>query len=415
MPGIELDKLLADLAEKNGSDLHLKVGRPPLFRVAGFLTPSGYEEVTPQALQDAIFGIMAPSVRKKFEQNLEADFSYEVIGLARFRVNVFVQRGQIGTVFRLVPIEVPTIDSLGLPPVLKGLSDKPNGLILVTGPTGSGKSTTLACMMEHINNTRPVHIVTVEDPIEFVYTDQMATVNQRELGIDTRELHAALRAVLRQDPDVILIGEMRDKETMRFAITAAETGHLVFSTLHTNDAKQTLDRILDNFPDQTAQIRAQLALLLRGVISQRLLRRADGMGLVPAMEILINTAHVTELIEQGMTRDIEKAIAEGRHYQMQTFNQSLLDLVKTGVVTEEEALGNSSYPEELRLGFRGITKGSAAAGVDLDFGSIAGGAKTKGAGSVGSSLGGASSPPPAKPGAPSGDKDKPKVSRGFDF
>ncbi len=400
MAAIELDRLLSELSEQNGSDLHLKVERPPLMRIAGSLTPTGYEEITPQSMQEAVYALMAPSVRKKFEQNLEADFSYEVPGLARFRVNVFVQRGQIGAVFRLVPIDVPTVDALGLPQVLKTLSDKPNGQILVTGPTGSGKSTTLACMIEHINQTRPVHIVTVEDPIEFVYTDQMATINQRELGIDTRELLSALRAVLRQDPDVILIGEMRDAETMRFALTAAETGHLVFSTLHTNDSKQTLDRILDTFPDQIAQIRAQLALLLRGVISQRLLRRADGMGLVPAIEILINTAHITELIEQGHTRDIEKAIAEGRHYQMQTFNQSLLEMVKSGIVTEEEALANSSAPEELRLGFRGITKGSAAAGVDMDFGDMGGGARTKGK---------------PKGGGDKSSDDGKKVSRGFDF
>jgi len=278
------------------------------------------------------------------------------------------------------------------------------------------------CIRDSINQTRPMHIVTVEDPIEFVYTDQLATINQRELGIDTRELHAALRAVLRQDPDVILIGEMRDKETMRFAVTAAETGHLVFSTLHTNDAKQTLDRILDTFPDQVDLIRAQLALLLRGVISQRLLRRADGLGLTPAMEILINTAHVTELIEQGATRDIEKAIAEGRHYQMQTFNQSLLDMVKDGLVTEEEALANSTSPEELKLGFRGITKGSAAAGIDLDFGDIGGGAKTKGPGSVGKTLGGKAGGPGGKKGAGSkkdpakgGAEKNPNLSRGFDF
>jgi len=400
---LEIDKLLAELAEKNGSDLHLKVGRPPIFRLAGNMVGTGYEEISPNDMRDGIYRLMAASVRKRFEENLEADFSYEVPGLARFRVNVFVQRGQIGAVFRLVPIEVPSIDGLGLPPVLKVLADRPNGLVLVTGPTGSGKSTTLACMIEHINTTRPVHIVTVEDPIEFVYTDQLATVNQRELGIDTKELHSALRAVLRQDPDVILIGEMRDRETMNFAITAAETGHLVFSTLHTNDAKQTLDRVLDAFPDTAQQIRMQMALLLRGVVSQRLLRRADGMGLVPAMEILINTAHITEIIEKGATRELEKAIAEGRHYQMQTFNQSLLDLVKGGMVTEDEALASSPAPEELRLGLRGVTKGSAAAGVDLDFGDVTpGGAKTK----------------PASPGAAQNkpaDGNKPKISRGFDF
>jgi len=398
---LEIDKLLAELAEKNGSDLHLKVGRPPIFRLAGNLMATGYEEISPTDIRDGIYRIMAPSVRRKFEENLEADFSYEVPGLARFRVNVFVQRGQIGGVFRLVPIEVPTIDSLGLPQVLKALADLPNGLVLVTGPTGSGKSTTLACMIEHINALRPVHIVTVEDPIEFVYTDQLATINQRELGIDTKELHAALRAVLRQDPDVILIGEMRDRETMTFAITAAETGHLVLSTLHTNDAKQTLDRIMDSFPDTAQQIRMQLALLLRGVVSQRLLRRADGMGLVPTMEILINTAHVTEIIEKGATRELEKAIAEGRHYQMQTFNQSLLDLVKGGMVTEEEAVANSPAPEELRLGLRGVTKGSAAAGLDLDFGEP-GTAKTR------------PEAGPDKP-KPAADPNKPKISRGFEF
>jgi twitching motility protein PilT len=397
---LEIDKLLAELAEKNGSDLHLKVGRPPLFRLAGNLVPTGYEEIAPQDMRDSIYRIMAASVRRRFEDNLEIDFSYEVPGLARFRVNVFVQRGQIGAVFRLVPIEVPTIDGLGLPQVLKLLADRLNGLVLVTGPTGSGKSTTLACMIEHINALRPVHIVTVEDPIEFVYTDQLATINQRELGIDTKELHAALRAVLRQDPDVILIGEMRDRETMNFAITAAETGHLVLSTLHTNDAKQTMDRILDTFPDTAQQIRMQMALLLRGVVSQRLLRRADGMGLVPAMEIMINTAHLTELIEKGATRELEKAISEGRHYQMQTFNQSLLDLVRSGMVTEEEAVASSPAPEELRLGLRGVTKGSAAAGVDLDFGELGpGAAKTK---------------PEAEGGKKPGD-GKPKISRGFEF
>jgi twitching motility protein PilT len=397
---LEIDKLLAELAEKNGSDLHLKVGRPPIFRLAGNMVGTGYEEISPNDMRDGIYRLMASSIRKRFEENMEADFSYEVPGLARFRVNVFVQRGQIGAVFRLVPIEVPSIDGLGLPSVLKALADRPNGLVLVTGPTGSGKSTTLACMIEHVNTTRPVHIVTVEDPIEFVYTDQLATINQRELGIDTRELHSALRAVLRQDPDVILIGEMRDRETMNFAITAAETGHLVFSTLHTNDAKQTLDRILDSFPDTAQQIRMQMALLLRGVVSQRLLRRADGMGLVPTMEIMINTAHITELIEKGSTRELEKAIAEGRHYQMQTFNQSLLDLVKSGMVTEDEALASSPAPEELRLGLRGVTKGSAAAGVDLDFGDVSpGGAKTKPSGG---------GPKPADP-------NKPKMSRGFEF
>ncbi|HHN46766.1 MAG TPA: PilT/PilU family type 4a pilus ATPase, partial [Planctomycetes bacterium] len=298
---LDLDRLLQELGERGGSDLHLKVGRPPLFRLAGDLVPTAYPEISRAELQETIFRMMGPAVKKRFEDNLEVDFSYEVPGLARFRVNAFVQRSDIGAVFRLVPLEVPTIDSLGLPEVLKMLSAFPNGLVIVTGPTGCGKSTTLASMIQHINQTRPVHVITIEDPIEFVYTDELSTINQRELGLDTYELHKSLRSALRQDPDVILMGEMRDKETMRFAITAAETGHLVLSTLHTVDAKQTLDRILDAFPDEARQLRMQLALLLRGIVSQRLLRRADGTGMAPAFEILINSPNVRQIIEEGST------------------------------------------------------------------------------------------------------------------
>ena len=351
MAAVELDRLLSELSEQNGSDLHLKVNRPPLMRVAGSLTPTGYEEITPQSMQEAVYALMAPSVRKKFEQNLEADFSYEVPGLARFRVNVFVQRGQIGSVFRLVPIDVPTVDGLGLPQVLKTLSDKPNGQILVTGPTGSGKSTTLACMMEHINQTRPVHIVTVEDPIEFVYTDQMATINQRELGIDTRELHAALRAVLRQDPDVILIGEMRDAETMRFALTAAETGHLVFSTLHTNSAVQTIDRIMDSFPESShRQLRQQLSCVLEAVVSMKLVERADGKGLIAAVEILRRTPRVSKLLLQGNLEALEEEIESSvAYHKMQCMNQSLAALVVNRAITMETALASSTNPGDLDL------------------------------------------------------------------
>ena len=250
---------------------------------------------------------------------------------------------------------------MGLPEVLKDLCEHENGLVVVTGPTGSGKSTTLAAMIQYINTKFQDHIVTIEDPIEFVYTDELCTINQRELGLDTHELHRALRAALRQDPDVILMGEMRDAETIHFAITAAETGHLVFSTLHTNDAKQSLDRILDTFEGPEAnQVRMQLALVLRGIVSQRLVKRADGQGRVAAMEILLNTSHIRELIEKGVTRDLEKAMLEGAHYKMQTFNQSLYALWSKGLINEEEALAASSAPEDLLLMMRGIKRGTAS-------------------------------------------------------
>ena len=403
---MDLEGLLTELGGRNGSDLHLKAGRPPLFRLSGDLLPQPYPEVTPAEMRSALWAIMPKPVQRSFDETLEADFSYEVPNVARFRVNVFTQRGSLGACFRLIPIEVPTIERLGLPEVLREFADHVNGLVAVTGPTGSGKSTTLACMIEHVNQTRPVHVITIEDPVEFVYTDRLATVNQRELGIDTFDLSAALRAAMRQDPDVILMGEIRDRETMKFALTAAETGHLVFSTLHTNDAKQSLDRMIDIFPpDQQEQVRQQLALVLRGIISQRLMKRADGAGMIPTIEILVNTAHVTELIEKGATRDIEKAIADGRHYKMQTFNQSMLELVRAGLVTEEEAMDHSSSPEELKMGLRGITKGTASSAVfDLDFGDE----KKK------RSAGAAPGARPPEPPRPKGG-GKPKVSRGFDL
>lgn len=364
---LDLDRYLQELGERGGSDMHLKVGRPPLFRLAGDLVPTAYPEMSRAELQETLFRLMGPAVKRRFEENLEVDFSYEVPGLARFRVNVFVQRSDLGAAFRLIPLEVPTIDSLGLPEVLKNLVAHPNGLVIVTGPTGCGKTTTLASMIQHINQTRPVHVITIEDPIEFVYTDELATVNQRELGIDTYHLKKALRAALRQDPDVILMGEMRDQETMSFAITAAETGHLVFSTLHTVDAKQTVDRIMDSFPEQGSLLKTQLALLLRGIITQKLLKRADGTGLTPAFEILINSPNVRQVIEEGNTRDLEKVIEADNYYGMTTLNQSLLQLVKNGMVTEEDALSASHAPDDLRLGLRGITRGAAAEEVDLDF------------------------------------------------
>jgi len=359
---MDLDQILIELGQQGGSDLHLKTGRPPIFRLHGELVPQAtYPEITPEVMRETMFRLMGPDRARIFEQELEADFSYEIPNFARFRINAFVQRGLMGSVMRLIPIQIPTIEELGLPPVMKDLCDCPNGLVLVTGPTGSGKSTSLAAMIQYLNQTYRRHIITIEDPIEFVYTDAESTINQRELGLDTHELHRALRAALRQDPDVILMGEMRDPDTIHFGITAAETGHLVFSTLHTNDAKQALDRILGTFEGAEANhIRLKLALVLRGVLSQRLLKRADGQGRVAAIEIMINTPHIRELIETGSTRDLEKAILEGGHYRMQTFNQALHAHFKAGSINEEEALSNSSAPEDLLLMIRGIRRGTSA-------------------------------------------------------
>jgi twitching motility protein PilT len=357
---MDLDQVLIDLGQRGGSDLHLKTGRPPCFRLHGDLIPqTTYPDMSAEDMRETMFKLMGPERARIFEQELEADFSYDIPGYARFRVNVFVQRGQIGSIMRLIPLSVPTLDGMGLPPVLKSFGDHPNGLVIVTGPTGSGKSTTLAAIIQYINGKYQNHILTIEDPVEFVYTDELSTINQRELGLDTHELHRALRAALRQDPDVILMGEMRDAETIHFGITAAETGHLVFSTLHTNDAKQSLDRILGTFEGSEAnQIRMQLALVLRAVLCQRLVKRSDGQGRVAAIEIMINTGHIKQLIEEGSTRDLEKAILEGSHYGMQTFNLALYDLYKRGLITEAGALEASGTPDDLKLMMRGVRRGA---------------------------------------------------------
>jgi len=429
---MDLDRVLMDLAEQGGSDLHLKVGRPPIFRMAGDLVPTTYPTVTREEMQSALYGIMAPQVQQTFEQGLEADFSYEIPGLARFRVNTFVQRGEIGAVLRLVPLEVPTIDQLGLPPVFKTFAHLPDGLIVVTGPTGSGKSTTLATIVQEINTLRPVHIITIEDPLEFVFTDELATINQRELSIDVLDLDQALRSALRQDPDVVMMGEMRDRATMEFALRAAETGHLVFSTLHTNDASQTLDRILDTFAgDQAKQLRTQLALCLKAVVSQRLAKRADGTGRLAVIEIMINSPQIQQLIAEGDTRGIEKAIESDTYYKMQTFNQHFADLVKKGRIVESEALALSSAPEDLRLLLRGVRRGATADGLGeaMDYKQEASRTPPRRASSAGSGGGSArgGSGAPGKPGGAGGPKGKPaggpggksagekRVSRGFDF
>ncbi len=392
---MDLDACLRELERQGGSDLHLKVGRPPLFRISGDLLPTDAPALNENDLKATLYNIMNPRLIKQFEETCEADFSYEIDGLARFRVNVFLQRGHIGAVMRLIPLDTPTVEALGLPPVLNSIADNENGLVLVTGPTGSGKSTTLAAMIQHINETRSVHIMTVEDPIEFVYSDVQATINQRELGLDTGELANALKAVLRQDPDIILMGEMRDPETIKFGITAAETGHLVFATLHTNDAPQSIERILDTMPPDTRDlVRQQLSLILCGIVCQRLAKRADGTGRVAAQEILVANETIKQLIAENKTKSIHKAMEEGSYYGMQTFNQALYNLVQSGVITQEVAMDNSDTPDDLELMFRGIRKGTSA--------------QETAAGGDDGAPGISASPSSSAAG-------KPKVSRGFDF
>jgi len=365
---MDLNACLRELERQGGSDLHLKVGRPPLFRIRGDLLPTEAPPLSDADIKNMLYSIMSPRLIKQFEETSELDFSYEVTDIGRFRVNMFVQRGHIGCVMRLIPLEVPTVEALDLPPVLNKIADNENGLVLVTGPTGSGKSTTLAALIEHINQNYPVHIITVEDPIEFVYTDKIATINQRELGIDTGDLMSALRGMLREDPDIILMGEMRDVDTVRFGITAAETGHLVFATLHTNSAPQTIERILDTMPpDARDLVREQLAMTLRGIICQRLCKRADGIGRIAAVEVLVGTETVRQLMLENKIKSIIKVMQDGSYFGMQTFNQALYSLVQRGLITQEEALSKSDTPEDLKLMFRGVMRGSSAQEIAPDI------------------------------------------------
>src|SRR5579863_228136 len=302
---IDIDAILKELVGRRGSDLHLKVGRPPLMRISSDLLPSEFPPLGEEEMNQTLRKLVGDQGWARLESEFEVDASYEIKDVARFRLNAFKERGQFGAALRVIPLSTPTIDGMGHPAVLKDICQAPQGLVLVTGPTGSGKSTTLAAMISHINETQPLHIVTIEDPIEFLYSDKMCTVRQRQLGTDVKSLSEALRRVLRQDPDVILMGEMRDPETIELAMHAAETGHLVFSTLHTNDAKQTLDRIVDAFPPEAAhQVRSMLALTLRAVISQRLVPRADGKGRVAAAEVMINSPMIRDLIAEGKTSQI---------------------------------------------------------------------------------------------------------------
>lgn len=355
---MNLNDLLKITFERRASDLHLKVGVPPIIRVDGRLIPIETEKrLTQEDIVGIAFGIMNAAQKAKFKEKNELDMAYGVPGLGRFRVNVFQQRGSLGMVFRAVPAKIANFEELMLPPVLTKIASEQRGLILVTGTTGSGKSTTLAAMIDYINTTRTAHIITIEDPIEFLHRDKKSIVNQREIGIDTFTFSDALRSALRQDPDVILVGEMRDFETISTAITAAETGHLVLSTLHTVDAAETINRIITVFPPyQQKQVRMQLASVIKGIVSQRLVARADGNGRVPAVEVLIGTLTIREaIIDETKTRQIPNIIASSQlHYGMQTFDQSLLALYKKGLITYEEALMTASNPDDFILKVKGI-------------------------------------------------------------
>jgi twitching motility protein PilT len=359
---LDLNGILKIALKGGASDIHLKPGLPPMFRVDGALVPlKNGERLNPEDLQQIAFSIMNPNQKSRFEETREVDLAYGIAGLGRFRVNVFQQRGSVGIVFRVIPFGVKTIESLHLPKVIENIAMEHRGLVLVTGTTGSGKSTSLAAMIDHINSNRTCHIMTIEDPIEFLIRDRRSIVNQREIGVDTQSFANALRAALRQDPDVILVGEMRDFETIETALTAAETGHLVMSTLHTLDATETINRIISVFPPyQQKQVRLQLAAILKAVISQRLVPRADGKGRVPALEVLISTARVRECIaDKDRTKEIHDAIAKGfTTYGMQTFDQSLMQHVKSGLVTYDEALKHVSNPDDFALRFRGIASTS---------------------------------------------------------
>ncbi|MCH8274179.1 MAG: type IV pilus twitching motility protein PilT [Armatimonadetes bacterium] len=344
-----IDDLLRDLVSREASDLHLKAGEPPVMRIHGALVRTDYPSLAEEELTDLLRGTLTEERWARLDSFRELDMSYEVEGLSRFRVNMFWSRGALGAVFRVIPFQIRTIDDLGIPEVAKKLALLPRGLILVTGPTGSGKSTTLAAMVDHINTHRKHHILTVEDPIEYMHRDKVSVINQRELGVDTHSFADALRHVMRQNPDTILVGEMRDLETIQLAITAAETGHLVMSTLHTVDAAQTIDRIIDVFqPDQQAQIRTQMAVTLQAVLSQTLIPTKDGAGRVAAFEVLIATPSVRALIRDGKTHQLYLDIQTGKELGMQTLDNHLLRLVKENVIDYENALAKSQAPAEFQ-------------------------------------------------------------------
>ena len=369
--GINLQQLLKAMVEKGASDLHLTTGSPPQLRIDGDLVPLRTNPLTPVETKQLCYSVLTDSQKLRFEEDLELDFSFGVRGMARFRGNLFMQRGATGGAFRTIPFKIRSFEELGLPPVFEELCNKPRGLVLVTGPTGSGKSTTLAAMIDKINTERHEHIVTIEDPIEYLHSHKNCLINQREVGSDTNSFKKALKYILRQDPDVVLIGEMRDLETIEAALVTAETGHLVFATLHTNSAAQTINRIIDVFPpNQQSQIRAQLSFVMEGVIAQTLVPKADGKGRVASMEVLIPNAAIRNLIREDKIHQIysQMQIGQGKS-GMQTMNQSLAGLYLKRLISLEDAIGHSSEPEELQQiiasggqGAAGMSRGSGGRG-----------------------------------------------------
>jgi len=342
------------MAGKEASDLHLKPMRPPLLRIKGKLIPLKSEALQPKELEEMLLELLTPAQRQKLEEHQSVDLGYGLPGVARFRANVYIQRGSLAAVFRRIPFKLPSIDDLNLPEVLETFVHLPAGLVLVTGPTGSGKSTTLAGLLRLVIEQRQVHIVTIEDPIEFLFADGKAAVSQRELDTDTPSFPEALKNMFRQDPDVIMVGEMRDWQTMQTVLTAAETGHLVFSTLHTNSAGQSIDRIIDACPaSQQRQVRSQVALVLRAIVSMKLIEKSDGSGLIPVVEVMINSPKIARHIENGETKEIEEEIETSvSYYRMQTMNHSLIALLVNARITYERAMELSTDPEDLSLKLR---------------------------------------------------------------
>jgi twitching motility protein PilT len=345
-----LQELLQKMIDLDASDLHLTVGSPPVLRINGELKRVEGESLAPNELKRLCYSILTEAQKKKFEEDWELDLSFGVKGLSRFRANIFMQRGVVAGAFRRIPFRVQTFEELGLPKIIKTLSDKPRGLVLVTGPTGSGKSTTLAAMIDKINSEKKVHIVTIEDPIEYLHSHKEATVNQREVNADTKSFTRALKYILRQDPDVVLIGEMRDLETIEAALTVAETGHLTFATLHTNSAIQTINRIIDVFPPhQQSQIRAQLSFVLEGVICQQLIARKDGKGRVLVCEVMIPNSAIRNLIREDKLHQIYSMMQAGQgEHGMITMTQSLYEAYSKGLISYDEAINRAVYPDEVR-------------------------------------------------------------------
>ncbi len=361
---VTLYQLLQTLIERGASDLHITTGSPPMLRINGHLAPAEGPALTAAETKQLCYSILTDAQKHRFEEENELDLSFGIKGLSRFRANIFVQRGAVCAAVRAIPFQLKTFDDLGLPPIVSELVKKPRGLILVTGPTGSGKSTTLAAMIDRINTDRSEHIITIEDPIEYLHPHKKCLVNQREVNADTKSFKTALKYILRQDPDVVLIGEMRDLETIEAALTISETGHLTFATLHTNSSVQTINRIVDVFPPhQQSQIRAHLSFVLEGVVSQQLIPRKDGQGRVLALEVMIPNPAIRNLIREDKVHQIYSVMQTGQSkFGMQTMNQSLLEVYQKGLISKDDAIGRSHVPEELismiNRGGRGISERS---------------------------------------------------------